>query len=86
MAQESEDSCPTVTTICGGKTFEAPSSVFFLAPVLRDCIAFCEEDSGFVDLDPLFFKPRGVDDHEAAAVFQVNIGRLTCESKNNNFV
>ena len=69
-------SCPTVTTICGGQTFEAPCSLFSLAPVMRDCIAFCNEDSGILNLDPLFFKPRGVDDQEAAAVFQVNI--LTC--------
>eukprot|EP00092_Neocalanus_flemingeri_P012288 GFUD01013246.1.p1 GENE.GFUD01013246.1~~GFUD01013246.1.p1 ORF type:complete len:151 (+),score=46.18 GFUD01013246.1:136-588(+) len=61
---------PTVTTICGGQTFEAPCSLFSQAPVLRDCFAFCEEDSSILDLDPLFFLPRGVEDQEAAAVFQ----------------
>ena len=69
----SDQVCPTVTTICGGQMFEAPCTLFTLAPVLRDCINFCEEDPGIMDLDPLFFRPRGVGDTEAAAVFQVNI-------------
>ena len=73
MIQEEEKaSYPTVTTICGGQTFEAPCSLFSLAPVLRDCIAFCDGDTGTLNLDPLFFKPRGVEDWEAAAVFKVN--------------
>ena len=54
---ESLAECPTVVTICGGQIFEAPTTIFALAPVLRDCISFCEEDSGTLNLDPLFFKP-----------------------------
>ena len=72
MTEETVPSCPTVTTICGGQIFEAPSTLFSLAPVLRDCIDFCEDDPGTLDLDPLFFRPRGVGDQEAAAVFRVS--------------
>ena len=73
MTKETDIACPTVTTICGGQVFEAPCTLFSLAPVLRDCINFCEDDPGTLDLDPLFFRPRGVGDQEAAAVFKVDI-------------
>ena len=60
-----------VITKCGGKTFSTPATLFYLAPVLRDCISFCGDDTELLDLDPLFFTPLGVTNEEAAAVFQV---------------
>ena len=50
MTEETDLACPTVTTICGGQVFEAPCTLFSLAPVLRDCIKFCENDPGTLDL------------------------------------
>merc|ERR1739842_23914 len=62
--------CQTLTTICGGKIFESPSNLFSKSPTFHDCLTFCGEDSGPVDLDSLFFSCRGVEPKVAAAVFQ----------------